>query len=235
MSDCIGNGLFDFAWFKKRRCALQDKRYARIVVTQRSRGSVFIANGRAACMQLDDMSATNKVAVQHLDKPIGRIRRKPPASSLFDTPLLSQEDRTVIGRGKKEEGAKNAQEELLTDWMDLFFFFTCCDCVDRGFPEGEGGSAKKSKREEEGRLTKIPSPMEKYNVAIKRRDETRRRRKQEERNANVGVSRPFSRTDYLAHSEGPYRNLAWKAAKTWLVKSKKKVICRGEGEKHPEG
>lgn len=96
----------------------------------------------------------------------------------------------MIGRGKgQEEGAKNAQEELLTDWMDLFFF-TCCDCVDRGFPEGEGGSAKKSKREEEGRLAKIPSPMEKYNVAIKRRDETRRKRKQEERNAMSGSAGP---------------------------------------------
>ncbi|QYS94202.1 hypothetical protein H0G86_001545 [Trichoderma simmonsii] len=103
MSDCIGNGLLDFAWFKTRRCALQDKRYARNAVTQRSRGSAFIANGHAACMQLDDMSATNKVAVQHLDKPIGQIRRKPPASSLFDTPLLSQEDRAVIGRGGNEK------------------------------------------------------------------------------------------------------------------------------------
>ncbi|KKP00971.1 hypothetical protein THAR02_06909, partial [Trichoderma harzianum] len=163
------------------------------------------------------MSGTNKVAVQHLDKPIGQIRRKPPASSLFDTPLVSQEDRAVIGRGgnENEEGAKNAQEELLTDWMEPFF--SRVETVwTEDFPEGEGGSARMSKREEEGRLTKIPSPMEKYNVAIKkmRRDETEPDGNKKKRNANVGVSRPFSRTDYLAHSEGPYRNLAWKAAKT---------------------
>lgn len=62
--------------------------------------------------------------------------------------------------------------------------------------------------------------MEKYNVAIKRRDENGDGNKKKG-NANVGVSRPFSRTDYLAHSEGPYRNLAWKAAKKRLGKSKK--------------
>ena len=125
-------------------------------------------------------------------KPLAKSAQD-PGKFLFDTPS-SQENRVVIGRGREtEEGAKkNAQEELLTDWI-----FTCCDCVDRGFPESEGGTAK---RNQGRRLTKIPPRWR------QRCYQKTRKKKQ----SHVGVSRPYQ--DYLAHSES--RNRAWKAAKT---------------------
>lgn len=81
----------------------------------------------------------------------------------------------MIGRAKRRGGGGEKRSGRIADGLDgpFFFFFTCCDCVDRGFSRGRTvAQQKESKREEEGRLTKIPSPMEKYNVAIKRRDET---------------------------------------------------------------
>lgn len=77
--------------------------------------------------------------------------------------------------------------------------------------------AQLRKREEEGRLAKIPSPMEKYNVAIKRRDETRRdgNKKKETPCRGQPALLPYGLS---GPQRGPYRNLAWKATKTWLVK-----------------
>lgn len=175
-------------------------------------------------MQLDDMSTTNKVAVQHLDKPIGQIRRKPPASSLFDTPLLSQEDRAVIGRAKRGGGGEKRSGRI-AELTDLTFFSRIVTVWTEDFPRV---AQQKKRVREEGRLTKIPLPDGEVQRCYQktRRDGDGNKKK---RNANVGVSRPFSRTDYLAHSEGPYRNLAWKAAKTWLVKKQKETYLSGRG------
>lgn len=105
------------------------------------------------------------------------------------------------------------------------------------FPEGEGGSAKKKRVRvrEEGRLTKIPLPdgeVQRCYQKDETRTETETRRKETPMSGSAG---PSPVRIIWPTSEGPYRNLAWKAAKKRLVKSKKKLTCRGEGEKHPEG